>query len=44
MRDAAYDAADMVQLMQMEKSDSAAVEAVALMLQMKRELQANLAA
>ena len=44
MRDAAYDAADMAQLMQMERSDSAAVEAVALMLQMKRELQANLAA
>ena len=43
-RDAAFDAADMVQLMQMEKRDSAALEAVMLMLQIKRELQADLAA
>ncbi len=43
-RDAALDAADLVQLMQMEKRDSAAVEALSLMLQIKRELQADLAA
>ena len=43
-RDTAFDAADLVQLMQMEKRDSAALEAVTLMLQIKRELQANLAA
>lgn len=43
-RDTAYDAADLVQLMQMEKRDSAALEAVSLMLQIKRELQADLAA
>ena len=43
-RDAAFDAADMVQLMQMEKRDSAALEAVMLMVQIKRELQADLAA
>ena len=43
-RNTAYDAADLVQLMQMEKRDSAALEAVSLMLQIKRELQADLAA
>jgi hypothetical protein len=43
-RDTAFDAADMVQLMQMEKRDSAALEAVSLMLQIKKELQADLAA
>ena len=43
-RDTAFDAADLVQLMQMEKRDSAALEAVSLMLQLKRELQADLAA
>ncbi len=43
-RDTAFDAADLVQLMQMEKRDSAALEAVSLMLQIKRELQADLAA
>ena len=43
-RDTAYDAADLVQLMQLEKRDSAALEAVSLMLQVKRELQADLAA
>ncbi len=44
MRDTAFDAADMVQLMQMEKRDDVALEAVSLMLQIKRELQADLAA
>jgi hypothetical protein len=44
IRSTAYDAADLVQLMQMEKRDSAALEAVSLMLQIKRELQADLAA
>ncbi|PJI86236.1 hypothetical protein BC777_2604 [Yoonia maricola] len=44
MRDTAFDAADMVQLMQMEKSDDVALEAVSLMLQIKRELQVDLAA
>ncbi len=43
-RDMAMDAADLVQLMQMEKRDSAAVEALSLMIQLKRELQADLAA
>ncbi|MDX8352634.1 hypothetical protein [Cognatiyoonia sp. IB215182] len=43
-RDAAFDAADLVQLMQMEKRDSAAIEAVSVMLQIKHELQADLAA
>ena len=43
-RDTAFDAADLVQLMQMEKRDSAAIEALSLMLQVKRELQADLAA
>lgn len=43
-RDTAFDAADLVQLMQMEKRDSAAREAVGLMLQLKRELQADMAA
>lgn len=43
-RDTAFDAADLVQLMQMEKRDSAALEGVTLMLQIKRELQADLAA
>ena len=40
----AFDAADLVQLMQLERRDSAAVEAVSLLLQVKRELQAELAA
>ncbi|MFO8125471.1 GTPase [Yoonia sp.] len=44
VRETAFDAADMVQLMQMEKGDSAALEAVSLMLQLKREIQADLAA
>lgn len=43
-RDTAFDAADLMQLMQMEKRDSAAIEAVTLMLQVKREIQADLAA
>jgi hypothetical protein len=43
-RDTAFDAADLIQLMQLEKRDSAALEAVSLMLQVKRELQADLAA
>ena len=43
-RDAAMDAADLVQLMQMEKRDSAAIEAVSLLLQLKHELQADLVA
>lgn len=43
-RDTAFDAADLVQLMQMEKRDSAALEAVSIMLQLKRELQADMAA
>ena len=44
IRNSAMDAADLVQLMQMEKRDSAAVEAVCLLLQLKHELQADLAA
>jgi hypothetical protein len=43
-RDMAFDAADLVQLMQMERRDSAAIEALSLLLQVKRELQADLAA
>ncbi len=43
-RDTAMDAADLVQLMQMEKRDSAAIEAISLLVQLKHELQADLAA
>lgn len=43
-RDTAMDAADLVQLMQMEKRDSAAIEALSLLIQIKHELQADLAA
>jgi hypothetical protein len=43
-RDMAFDAADMVQLMQMEKDDGAAIDAVTVLLQVKHELQADLAA
>lgn len=43
-RDTVFDATDLVQLMQMEKRDSAVIEAVSLLLQVKRELQADLAA
>jgi hypothetical protein len=43
-RDTAFDATDLVQLMQMEKRDSAAIEAVSVLLQIKHELQADLAA
>lgn len=43
-RIAAMDAADLVQLMQMEKRDSATIEALSLLLQLKRSLQADLAA
>ncbi|MGJ8622126.1 MAG: hypothetical protein ACSHW1_05060 [Yoonia sp.] len=43
-RETAFDAADLVQLMEMEKQDGAALEAVTLLLQVKRELQADLAA
>lgn len=43
-RDTAFDAADLVQLMQMEKRNSAAIEAVSVLLQLKHELQADLAA
>jgi hypothetical protein len=43
-RDTSFDAADLVQLMQMEKNDNAAVEALSLLLQIKHELQADLAA
>lgn len=39
-----FDAADLAQLMQMERRDSAAIEAVSLLLQVKRELQSNIAA
>ncbi|MBR2573150.1 MAG: hypothetical protein IKE14_02350 [Loktanella sp.] len=39
-----FDAADLAQLMQMERRDSAAIEAVSLLLQVKRELQADIAA
>lgn len=44
MQDMALDAADMVQLMQMEKRDSAAIEAASLLLQVKHELEAQEAA
>lgn len=43
-RDTAMDAADLVQLMQMEKRDSAAIEALSLLIQIKHELQSDLAA
>lgn len=44
MRNTAMDAADLIQLMQMEKRDSATIEALSLLLQLKRELQADIAA
>ena len=44
VRTTVLDAADLVQLMQMEKNDSAAIEALSLLLQIKHELQADLAA
>ena len=44
MRAMAFDAADLVQLMQMEKRGNAAQDAVSLLLQVKHELQAQLAA
>ncbi|SFR60440.1 50S ribosome-binding GTPase [Yoonia tamlensis] len=43
-RDMSFDAADLVQLMQMEKNDGAAIDALSLLLQIKHELQADLAA
>lgn len=43
-RDTVFDAADLVQLMQLEKRDSAAIEALSLLVQVTRELQADLAA
>ena len=43
-RNNAFDAADLALLMQMEETDSAAVEALSLMIQIKHELQAELAA
>ena len=43
-RETAFDAADLAQLMQMEKNDNAAIEALSLLLQIKYELQADLAA
>lgn len=43
-RDTVFDAADMVQLMQLERQDSAAIEALSLLVQVTRELRADLAA
>ena len=43
-RNNAFDAADLALLMQMEESDSAAIEALSLLIQIKHELQAELAA
>ncbi|KJZ19159.1 hypothetical protein [Loktanella sp. S4079] len=43
-RETAFDAADLAQLMQMEKNDNAVIEALSLLLQIKHELQADLAA
>ncbi len=39
-----FDAADLLQLMQIEKQDNAAAEALAVLLQMKREFESRLAA
>jgi hypothetical protein len=44
LRATVLDAADLAQLMQMERRDSAVIEAVSLLLQVKRELQDHLAA
>ncbi|PUB17558.1 hypothetical protein [Yoonia sediminilitoris] len=44
MRNTAMDAADLIQLMQMEKRASATIEALSLLLQLKREIQSDLAA
>lgn len=43
-RQAADDAADLVQLIQLEKGDSVALDALGLMIQLKHEIQAELAA
>lgn len=44
VRATVLDAADLAQLMQMERRDSAAIEAVSLLLQVKREMQYQIAA
>lgn len=44
VRATVLDAADLAQLMQMERRDSAVIEAVSLLLQVKRELQVHIAA
>lgn len=43
-RDAAVDAADLVQLIQLETSDTTATDALSIMIQLKQEMQAALAA
>lgn len=43
-RDAAVDAADLVQLIQLETSDTTAADALSIMIQLKQEMQAALAA
>lgn len=43
-RNTAMDAADLIQLMQLEKQESAVLDAVSLVLQLKHELEADLAA
>ena len=43
-RNTAIDAADLIQLMQLEKQESAVLDAVSLVLQLKHELEADLAA
>ncbi|SFJ89095.1 hypothetical protein [Jannaschia pohangensis] len=42
LRDSAMEATDMLQLMQMEKTDSSAVEAISLMIQLRRSLHQGL--
>ena len=43
-RNSAIDAADLIQLMQLEKQESAVLDAVSLVVQLKHELEADLAA
>ncbi|MGB7240985.1 MAG: hypothetical protein WBC93_02720 [Sulfitobacter sp.] len=43
-RDTVLDAADLIQLLQMERRDASVVEAVSLVIQLKRDLEADLAA
>lgn len=44
MRNTAFDAADLMQLMQMENETTAVTESLSVVIQLKREMEAGLAA